>query len=106
MTREEAINLIKDDLEKWVCDYPYEPDSDGEVSVTISQEFEVGENLLAEVEVHVYGSFWYDRGDYFTPPDSGGSISWETRAIEFYDEDGETIFKEAYVKELSGEESF
>lgn len=105
MTREEAINLIKDDLEKWVCDYPYEPDYDGEVSIDISQEFEIGD-FLVEADVHVYGNFWYDRGDYFTPPDSGGSISWETQRIEFYDEEGESVFKETYVKELSGEESF
>lgn len=106
MTREEVINLLEDKVRDYVTEYPYEPNCDGDVSVNLSKEFGLVNGLTAEVYAHVNGRFWHNRGDYFTPPESGGSISWAVRSIEIFDEDGGLIVNDTDITEMNGEHKF
>lgn len=106
MTKEEVIKLLNGKVVDWILNYPYEPDCDEEVSVSISQDFGLDNDMYAEVVALVYGSFWHDSGDYFTPPDSGGTISWNVKSIKIYDEDGEIIFEDTDITKMNGEYKF
>ena len=52
-------------------------------------EVELPEGYSADVSLRVYTSFCKDNGDYFAPPESSGSHSWEVTHLLIWDEGGE-----------------
>lgn len=61
----------------------------GEGTSTLDVEIELPEGYIADVSLRVYTSFCKDNGDYFTPPESSGSHSWEVTHLLIWDADGE-----------------
>ena len=61
----------------------------GKGTSTLDIDVELPEGYVAEVTLRVYTSFYNDRGDYFTPPESRGTHSWEVTHLDIWDEDGE-----------------
>lgn len=63
--------------------------SRGEGSSKLDVEVELPEGYSADVSLRVYTSFCNDNGDYFTPPESSGSHSWEVTHLLIWDAEGE-----------------
>ena len=63
--------------------------SRGEGSSKLDIEIELPEGYSADVSLRVYTSFCKDNGDYFTPPESSGSHSWEVTHLQIWDVEGE-----------------
>ena len=61
----------------------------GKGTSTLEVEVELQEGYVAEVTLRVHTSFYNDRGDYFTPPESSGSHSWEVTHLLIWDAEGE-----------------
>lgn len=61
----------------------------GEGASILEVEVELPEGYVAEVSLRVYTSFCKDNGDYFTPPESSGSHSWEVTHLLIWDAEGE-----------------
>ena len=61
----------------------------GEGTSTLDIDVELPEGYVAEVTLRVYTSVCNDRGDYFTPPESSGSHSWEVAHLQIWDAEGE-----------------
>ena len=61
----------------------------GEGTSTLEVEVELPDGYVAEVTLRVYTSVYYDRGDYFTPPESSGTHSWEVTHLDIWDAEGE-----------------
>ena len=61
----------------------------GRGTSTLEIEVELPEGYVAEVTLRVYTSVCNDRGDYFTPPESSGSHSWEVTHLLIWDAEGE-----------------
>ena len=52
-------------------------------------DVELPEGYVADVSLRVYTSFCKDNGDYFTPPESSGTHSWEVTHLQIWDAEGE-----------------
>ena len=63
--------------------------SRGEGSSKLDVEVELPEGYSADVSLRVYTSFCKDNGDYFTPPESSGTHSWEVTHLDIWDAEGE-----------------
>ena len=63
--------------------------SRGEGSSKLDVEVELPEGYVADVTLRVHTSFYNDRGDYFTPPESSGTHSWEVTHLDIWDAEGE-----------------
>ena len=61
----------------------------GRGTSTLDIEVELPEGYVAEVTLRVYTSVYNDRGDYFTPPESSGTHSWEVTHLLIWDAEGE-----------------
>ena len=61
----------------------------GEGASSLDVEVELPEGYVAEVTLRVYTSVYNDRGDYFTPPESSGTHSWEVTHLDIWDAEGE-----------------
>ena len=61
----------------------------GEGASILEVEVELPEGYIAEVTLRVYTSFCNDMGDYFTPPESSGTHSWEVTHLIIWDAEGE-----------------
>lgn len=61
----------------------------GEGTSTLGVEVELLEGYVADVTLRVHTSFYNDRGDYFTPPESSGTHSWEVTHLDIWDAEGE-----------------
>ena len=61
----------------------------GKGTGTLDIDVELPEGYVAEVTLRVHTSFYNDRGDYFTPPESSGTHSWEVTHLGIWDADGE-----------------
>ena len=61
----------------------------GRGTSTLEIEVKLPEGYVAEVTLRVYTSICYDRGNYFTPPESSGSHSWEVTHLLIWDAEGE-----------------
>ncbi len=61
----------------------------GEGASSLDVEVELPEGYVAEVTLRVYASVYNDRGDYFTPPESSGTHSWEVTHLDIWDAEGE-----------------
>ena len=60
----------------------------GKGTSTLDIDVELPEGYVAEVTLRVYTSFYNDRGDYFTPPESSGTHSWEVTHLDIWDAEG------------------
>ena len=49
----------------------------GRGTSTLDIDVELPEGYVADITLRVHTSFYNDRGDYFTPPESSGTHSWE-----------------------------
>ena len=56
---------------------------------TLDIEVELSEGYVADVALRVYTSFSNDKGDYFSPPESSGTHSWEVTHLDIWDAEGE-----------------
>lgn len=63
--------------------------SRGEGASILEVEVELPEGYVADVTLRVHTSFYNDRGDYFTPPESSGTHSWEVTHLDIWDAEGE-----------------
>ena len=61
----------------------------GRGTSTLEVEVELPEGYVADVTLRVHTSFYNDRGDYFTPPESSGTHSWEVTHLDIWDAEGE-----------------
>ena len=61
----------------------------GRGTSTLDIDVELPEGYVAEATLRVYTSVYNDRGDYFTPPESSGTHSWEVTHLDIWDADGE-----------------
>ena len=61
----------------------------GKGTSTLDIDVELPEGYVADVTLRVYTSFYNDRGDYFNPPESSGTHSWEVTHLDIWDADGE-----------------
>ena len=61
----------------------------GEGTSTLDVDVELPEGYVADITLRVHTSFYNDRGDYFTPPESSGSHSWEVTHLQIWDAEGE-----------------
>ena len=61
----------------------------GRGTSTLDIDVELPEGYVAEVTLRVYTSICNDRGDYFTPPESSGTHSWEVTHLQIWDAEGE-----------------
>ena len=61
----------------------------GEGTSTLGVEVELPEGYVADVTLRVHTSFYNDRGDYFNPPESSGTHSWEVTHLAIWDAEGE-----------------
>ena len=61
----------------------------GKGTSTLDIDMELPEGYVAEVTLRVHTSFYNDRGDYFTPPESSGTHSWEVTHLDIWDAEGE-----------------
>ena len=61
----------------------------GEGASILEVEVELPGGYSADVSLRVYTSFCKDNGDYFTPPESSGSHSWEVTHLLIWDAEGE-----------------
>lgn len=100
MKKEEIYEELKGQIEEFLCETPFEMDGN-EYDDRVSHEFELSDGILADCDLIITGYNHHDRGDYFTPPDDSGEISAEVREVVVYDEEGEELFTETYVNELS-----
>ena len=60
----------------------------GEGISTLDIDVELPEGYVAEVTLRVYTSVCNDWGDYFTPPESSGTHSWEVTHLDIWDAEG------------------
>ena len=61
----------------------------GKGTSTLDIEVELPEGYVADVTLRVHTSFYNDRGDYFTPPESSGTHSWEVTHLDIWAAEGE-----------------
>ena len=61
----------------------------GEGASILEVEVELPEGYVADITLRVHTSFYNDRGDYFTPPESSGTHSWEVTHLDIWDAEGE-----------------
>ena len=61
----------------------------GEGTSTLDIEVELPEGYVADAALRVYTSFSNDKGDYFSPPESSGTHSWEVTHLDIWDAEGE-----------------
>ena len=61
----------------------------GEGTSTLDIDVELPEGYVADITLRVHTSFYNDRGDYFTPPESSGTNSWEVTHLQIWDAEGE-----------------
>ena len=61
----------------------------GDGTSTLEIDVELPEGYVADVTLRVYTSVYKDRGDYFTPPESSGTHSWEVTHLDIWDAEGE-----------------
>lgn len=100
MKKEEIYEELKGQIEEFLCENSLEMDGN-EYDDRVSHEFELSDGILADCDLIITGYNHHDRGDYFTPPEDSGEISAEVREVVVYDEEGEELFTETYVSELS-----
>ena len=63
--------------------------SRGEGTSKLDIEIELSEGYVADVSIRIYTSIYKDNGDYFTPPESSISHSWEVTHLLIWDAEGE-----------------
>ena len=61
----------------------------GKGTSTLDIDVELPEGYVADITLRVHTSFYNDRGDYFTPPESSGTHSWEVTHLDIWDAEGE-----------------
>ena len=61
----------------------------GRGTSTLDVDVELPEGYVADITLRVHTSFYNDRGDYFTPPESSGTHSWEVTHLDIWDAEGE-----------------
>ena len=61
----------------------------GEGTSTLDIEVELPEGYVADITLRVHTSFYNDWGDYFSPPESSGTHSWEVTHLDIWDAEGE-----------------
>ena len=61
----------------------------GEGTSTLDIEVELPEGYIADIALRVYTSFSNDKGDYFSPPESSGTHSWEVTHLDIWGAEGE-----------------
>lgn len=61
----------------------------GRGTSTLDIDVELPEGYVADITLRVHTSFYNDRGDYFTPPESSGTHSWEVTHLDIWDAEGE-----------------
>lgn len=61
----------------------------GRGTSTLDIDVELPEGYVADITLRVHTSFYNDRGDYFTPPESSGSHSWEVTHLQIWDAEGD-----------------
>ena len=57
----------------------------GKGTSTLEVEVELPEGYVADVTLRVHTSFYNDRGDYFTPPESSGSHFLDVSHLDIWD---------------------
>lgn len=100
MDKAKIYEELKGQIEEFLCENSFEMDGN-EYDDRVSHEFELSDGIFADCDLIITGYNHHDRGDYFTPPDDSGEISAEVREVVVYDEEGEELFTETYVNELS-----
>ena len=100
MDKAKIYEELKDAIETYLSENSFEMDGN-EYDDRVSHEFELSDGILADCDLIITGYNHHDRGDYFTPPEDSGEISAEVREVVVYDEEGEELFTETYVNELS-----
>lgn len=63
----------------------------GKGTSTLEIEVELPEGYVAEVTLRVYTSVYRDRGNYFTPPESRGTHSWEVTYLYIWNAEGKLV---------------
>ena len=61
----------------------------GKGTSTLDIDVELPEGYVADVTLRVHTSFYNYRGDYFTPPESSGTHSWEVTHLGIWDAEEE-----------------
>ena len=61
----------------------------GRGTSTLDIDVELPEGYVADITLRVHTSFYNDRGDYITPPESSGTHSWEVTHLDIWDAEGE-----------------
>ena len=77
--------------------------SRGEGSSKLDVEVELPEGYVAEVTLRVHTSICYDRRDYFTPPESSGTHSWEVTHLDIWDAEGKLAEELNELSYMEGE---
>lgn len=99
MGKAKIYEELKEEIETYLSENSFEMDGD-EYDDRVSHEFELSNGITADCDLIITGHNHHDRGDYFTPPEDSGEINCEVREVVVY-EDGEELFTETYVGELS-----
>ncbi len=92
---EQIKSRIEGEIEEYMPDDSYldirasRRGSSGEGFSQLDVEVELPEGYSADVSLMVYTSFCKDNGDYFTPPESSVSHSWEVTHLLIWDAEGE-----------------
>ena len=100
MDKAKIYEELKEEIETYLSENSFEMDGD-EYDDRVSHEFELSNGITADCDLIITGHNHHDRGDYFTPSEDSGEISAEVREITVFNEEGEELFTETYVSELS-----
>ena len=63
----------------------------GKGTSTLEVEVELPEGYVADVTLRVHTILYNDRGDYFTPPESRGTHSWEVTYLYIWNAEGKLV---------------
>lgn len=100
MEKAKIYEELKEKIETYLCNNSFNRDGD-EYNDYVSVGFDLSGGIYAECSLSISGYDHEDRGDYDTPSCYGGEIDCEVYDVVVYDEDGEELFSETYVSELS-----
>lgn len=100
MEKAKIYEELKEKIETYLCDNSFERDGD-EYSDSVFVGFDLSGGIYAECSLSISGYDHEYRGDYDTPSSYGGEIDCEVYELCVYDENGEELFSETYVSELS-----
>lgn len=100
MDKEKIYEELKEQIETYLSENSFEMDGN-EYDDSVCREFELSDGILADCFLIITGYNCCVGGDYETQPDNSGKINCDVREVIIYDKEGEELFTETYVGELS-----